>query len=604
MKSLFGTVSKCIVIYCFLTRYSVAGAQGDASVPPDRYQADQAARALVKRASFPNDPFLLSRGAVLQESPSGPPRHLQGELSEKDKFSLTSESTLTFTISGDHVLASITDGRWHLGGTLKIEFAGRYEPHENAIFPLFTPAVKSIDGRFDRVVLPPGWRYELEYDDGAKTVTLCNLRPDRVPAFPGAEGFGKYTIGGRGGKVLEVTNLNDSGTGSLRWACEAAEPRIVVFRTSGTIALKSKLQIKNPYITIAGQTAPGDGICLRDYMMEFETDHVIIRYMRFRLGDVSGQESDSFGGQGHYAIIDHCSASWSVDETFSINKASNLTVQWCMVTESLHNSIHKKGKHGYGGLWGGPGGSWHHNILAHHASRNPRASGNEESGLMDFRNNVIYNWGFNSAYGGEGWPRNWINNYYKYGPGTNKDVRSRIFIQQDPQSKMYASGNFVWGYPEISADNWNGGIDFQTDQGASVATLRVYKPFIVAPVRTQEAEQAYELVLEHAGASLVRDAVDERIIKEIRTGTATYGETWRGGGEGIINSQSTVGGWPALASATAPQDTDHDGMPDVWEREHQLDAANPADGSDDRDADGYTNVEEYLNSLVPLPTGQ
>ena len=603
MKSLLGTIVKCIIIYCFLTIYS-AGAQDDASVPTDGYQADRAARALVKRGSFPNDPALLSRGVVLQERPSDSPRNLRGEAGENDRFSLTSESILTFTLSGDHVLASVDGGRWQLGGTLKIEFAGRYEPHESAVFPLFTPGAKSLDGRFDRVVLPPGWRYELEYDDEAKTVTLRNLRPDRAPAFPGAEGFGKYTIGGRGGKVYEVTNLNDSGHGSLRWACEAAEPRIVVFRTSGTIALKSKLQIKNPYITIAGQTAPGDGICLRDYMMEFETDHVIIRYMRFRLGDVSGQESDSFGGKGHYAIIDHCSASWSVDETFSINKASNLTVQWCMVTESLHNSIHKKGKHGYGGLWGGPGGSWHHNILAHHASRNPRASGNEESGLMDFRNNVIYNWGFNSAYGGEGWPRNWINNYYKYGPGTNENVRSRIFVQQYPNSKMYAVSNFIWGYPEISADNWNGGIDFQTDRGASMATLRVHEPFVVAPVRTQEATEAYELVLKNAGASLARDAVDKRIIYEIRTGTATYGKTWRGGSKGIINSQSTVGGWPALASAPAPKDTDHDGMPDAWERAHELDAGNPADGSEDRDSDGYTNAEEYLNSLVPSPIGR
>jgi hypothetical protein len=373
----------------------------------------------------------------------------------------------------------------------------------------------------------------------------------------------------------------------------------VVFRTSGTIALKSKLKIESPYITIAGQTAPGDGICLRDNMMEFETDHVNIRYMRFRLGDVSGQESDSFGGEGHYAIIDHCSASWSVDETFSINKASNLTAQWCMVTESLHDSIHKKGKHGYGGLWGGPGGSWHHNILAHHASRNPRASGNEESGLMDFRNNVIYNWGFNSAYGGEGWPRNWINNYYKYGPGTNESVRHRIFIQQDPRSKMYAAGNFVWGYPKISADNWNGGVDFQTDKGASIATLRVSEPFVVAPVRTQDAAEAYEMVLKNAGAGLVRDAVDKRIIEEIRTGTAACGETWRGGGKGIINSQAAAGGWPALASLPAPRDDDHDGMPDAWELAHGLDAADPADGPQDRDGDGYTNLEEYLNSLVP-----
>jgi len=223
---------------------------------------------------------------------------------------------------------------------------------------------------------------------------------------------------------------------------------------------------------------------------------------------------------------------------------------------------------------------------------------------MDFRNNVIYNWGFNSAYGGEGWPRNWINNYYKYGPGTNESVRSRIFIQHDPNSKMYAAGNFVWGYPKISVDNWDGGIDFQTDRGASIATLRVHEPFVVAPVCTQEATKAYELVLNNAGASLSRDAVDRRIIHEIKTGTATYNETGQGGYKGIINSQSTVGGWPVLESAPAPEDTDHDGMPDFWERVHKLDAVNPADGSEDRDGNGYTNVEEYLNSLVTLPIGQ
>jgi hypothetical protein len=399
--------------------------------------------------------------------------------------------------------------------------------------------------------------------------------------------------------VYEVTNLNDSGPGSLREACEAKEPRTVVFRVSGTIALQSPLKIKNSFLTIAGQTAPGDGICVRNYKTSFEADHLILRYLRFRLGDEARQESDSFGGDGQYVIIDHCSASWSVDETFSINKASNLTTQWCMVAESLYDSVHKKGKHGYGGLWGGPGGSWHHNLLAHHSSRNPRASGNKESGLMDFRNNVIYNWGFNSSYGGEGWPRNWVNNYYKYGPATRQNVRHRIFIQEDPRSQAFTQGNSVWGFPAISADNWDGGIDFTAQRGASMATLRVDQPFVVAPVRTQEASAAYELVLKHAGASLARDAVDARIMEEVRTGTAHFGETWEGGGKGIINSPKAVGGWPQLKSIPAPADADHDGMPDAWELAHGLDSKNPSDGPQDQDDDGYTNLEEYLNSLVP-----
>ena len=542
MSCMRDTVLKCAIVLWVL-----ASVHSSLAAAPDKCPADEAARTLVRLAGFPNDPVLLSRGVLLRQKASDSLRRLQEPIDRNEEFTLSSDSTMTFTISGDHVLASVTGGRWHLRGTLEVEFAGRYEPHKAAVFTRFASGPKSFDGRFERVVLPAGWLYDLQYDREAGTVTLRNLRPDRAAAFPGAEGFGKYTLGGRGGKVYEVTNLDDSGPGSLRWACQAAGPRTVVFRTSGTIALKSKLKIENPYITIAGQTAPGDGICLRDNMMEFETDHVIVRYMRFRLGDAAGQESDSFGGEGHYAIIDHCSAGWSVDETFSINKASNLTVQWCMVTESLHDSIHKKGKHGYGG---------------------------------------------------EGWPRNWINNYYKYGPGTNESVRHRIFIQQDPRSKMYAAGNFVWGYPKISADNWNGGIDFQTDKGASIATLRVSEPFVVAPVRTQDAAEAYETVLKNAGASLVRDAIDKRIIEEIRTGTATYGETWRGGGKGIINSQTAAGGWPALASLPAPRDDDHDGMPDTWELAHGLDAADPADGPQDRDRDGYTNLEEYLNSLV------
>jgi hypothetical protein len=292
-----------------------------------------------------------------------------------------------------------------------------------------------------------------------------------------------------------------------------------------------------------------------------------------------------------------------VDETFSINKASNLTVQWCMVTESLYHSIHKKGNHGYGGLWGGPGGSWHHNILAHHSSRNPRASGNADSGLMDYRNNVIYNWGFNSAYGGELWPRNWINNYYKAGPATSANVRHRIFLQKDPRGKMFAAGNYVHGFPAITADNWQGGIDFAPDGEATEATLRARQPFAVAPVTTQTAEAAYAVALAHAGCSLVRDPVDARIVEEIRTGTARFGATYQGGSKGIIDSQRDVGGWPELRALPAPVDTDHDGMPDEWERAHGLDPRDPADGARSAGGDGYTQLELYLNSLVLPPAG-
>ncbi len=499
----------------------------------------------------------------------------------------------------DHeVLRPVTGGRVRLAGALEVRFTGRIQPHEASVFSLIGPGVESLEGTFDRVILPDGWLGDVSYDAQARSVTLRNLRPSHAPAFPGVEGFGKYTVGGRGGKVIEVTNLHDAGPGSFRAAVSAKGPRTVVFRVSGTIALESELKIREPYLTIAGQTAPGDGICIKNYQVNFDTSQVIMRYLRFRPGDEKGKEQDAFGGAGNQIVVDHCSASWGVDETFSINKAANLTVQWCLVSESLYHSLHKKANHGYGGLWGGPGGSWHHNILAHHSSRNPRASGNVDSGLMDYRNNVIYNWGFNSAYGGELWPRNWINNYYKSGPATDDKVRGRIFLQKDPRGKMFAAGNFVAGFPAISADNWNGGINFAPDGEATEKTLRVDRPFVVAPVTTQSAEVAYGLVLAQAGASLVRDAVDRRVVEEIRTGTATFGASYKGGGKGIIDSQKDVGGWPELRSLPAPVDTDHDGVPDVWEQAHGLNPQDPADGPRSTTPGGYSNLERYLNSLV------
>ena len=487
-------------------------------------------------------------------------------------------------------------GSWQLSGTLKVTFEGRILPHEGSVIELCGHDVKQVKGCFDKVVLPDGWLGEISYNDKPPLVVLKNFRPDRQPAFPSAEGFGKYTIGGRGGRIIEVTNLNDSGEGSFRAACMANGPRTIVFRTSGTIALNTGLTIKNPYITIAGQTAPGDGICLRDCQVKFDTENIIVRYLRMRPGDLKGKELDGFGGNGNYAMIDHCSVSWGIDEVLSINKASNFTVQWCMATESLYDSVHHKGKHGYGGLWGGPGGSWHHNILAHHSSRNPRVSGNADSGLMDFRNNVVYNWGFNSAYGGELWPRNFINNYYKYGPATKENVRRRIFVQKDPKGRMYADGNFVWGYPAISTDNWNGGIDFDKNGEATIETLRALKPYSVAPVTTQTAEAAFESVLQQAGCSLKRDPVDARIVDEIRNGKATYGKSWAGGGKGIIDSQADVGGWPELKSEAAVPDDDHDGMDDRWELAKGLNPNDSTDGNAIKD--GYTNLEHYLNSLV------
>ena len=505
---------------------------------------------------------------------------------------------LVFEVTHDEVLNPVTTGRWDLAGKIiELKFSGRIEPHENTTWSLFRGDAAAV-GRPAGVVLPGGWRFD-HGEDSAGRPLVRNLRPDRPPAFPGAEGFGKYTSGGRGGRVIEVTHLGDRGPGSFRDAVMAKGPRTIVFRVSGNIELESELKIREPFLTIAGQTAPGDGVCVKNYQVNFETQHMIIRYLRFRPGDEKGKEQDAFGGGGDHILIDHCSVSWGVDETLSINKASNLTVQWCLVTESLYHSIHKKGNHGYGGLWGGPGGSFHHNILAHHTSRNPRASGNADSGLLDFRNNVVYNWGFNSAYGGELWPRNWINNFYKSGPATDDKVRHRIFLQKDARGRMFAAGNHVEGSPAISADNWSGGIDFAPDGDATPATLRVNTPYVVAPVATQSARAACDAALAHAGCSLSRDAVDRRIVEEIRTGTAHHGASYKGGGKGIIDSQRDVGGWPELRSRPAPIDSDHDGMPDDWERAHGLSPNDPADGAKVAGADGYTHLELYLNSLAP-----
>jgi hypothetical protein len=384
---------------------------------------------------------------------------------------------------------------------------------------------------------------------------------------------------------------------------EATGPRTIVFRVSGNIDLASKLVIRNNDVTIAGQTAPGDGICVRYYSFGIDADNVIIRYVRFRLGDEKKVESDAFTGEEHdHIMIDHCSASWSVDECMSFYKNRNFTMQWCLDSESLYHSVHSKGNHGYGGIWGGMGASFHHNLLAHHSSRNPRFSGGRDLAdpteeLVDHRNNVIYNWGFNSAYGGEVGKQNMIANYYKYGPATRSDVRYRIVEPYDNVGRWYIAENFFWGtganISRVNANNWSGGVQGDFAQG-----VKADAPFPAAPVATHTAENAYELVLADAGASLPkRDSLDLRIVSEVRNGKATYGGSFAGPTAGIIDSQTAVGGWPVLNSLPAPADTDHDGMPDVYENDHGLMFNDPIDGAQDSDGDGYTNLEEYLNDL-------
>jgi hypothetical protein len=418
----------------------------------------------------------------------------------------------------------------------------------------------------------------------------------KLPAFPGAEGFGALTVGGRGGRVIEVTNLDDSGPGSLRQACDANGPRIVVFRVGGTIELKKPIGVRNPCITIAGQTAPGDGICLKGYPFNAAADQVIVRFIRVRPGDIADEEMDALWSIGHSDMIfDHISSSWSIDECLSVTrKGKNITVQNCIAAESLCRSVHSKGNHGYGGIWAPDTGTFHHNLLADHSSRNPRFAG---SIVLDHRNNVIFNWGFNSAYGGENANVNMVNNYYKPGPATRDDIRGRI-VSPAMTGRWYIEGNLVEGSPQISADNWNGGV--QTREKIDLSTLRVRTPFPAPPVRTQSAKDAYEIVLRTAGCVLPkRDAVDLRIIEQVRTGKATTGKTFDGGGNGIIDSQEDVGGWPQLKGGPAPVDTDHDGMPDEWEKKCGLNPNDASDGAKDADSDGYTNVEEYLNVTNP-----
>lgn len=436
-------------------------------------------------------------------------------------------------------------------------------------------------------------------------------------AFPGAEGFAMGITGGRGGKIIKVTNLNDNGTGSLRAAIAETGKRIIVFEVSGTIALNSRINITNNDITIAGQTAPGDGICLRNYNVDVSADNVIIRFMRFRMGDVAQVEGDAIGGRFRKNImIDHCSMSWSTDECVSFYANENFTMQWCLIGESLRNSVHGKGNHGYGGIWGGKKASFHHNLLAHHDSRNPRLG--EEAGkafaltdLVDLRNNVIYNWANNSAYGGEAMNVNIVNCYYKPGPATSKRQRI-VSIDKNKIAgtevyniwgKFFIDGNVAEGSPNVLADNWTNGVynQFHSSYGtvseADKAAMRLAAPLnIENNVKTHTAADAYERVLNYTGASLKRDAVDLRIIQNVRNGSFSAPGS-NGSTNGIIDTQSDVGGWPELKSTAALKDTDGDGIPDDWETANGLNP-NVSNAGKKTLHTVYDDIEMYINSLV------
>lgn len=429
-----------------------------------------------------------------------------------------------------------------------------------------------------------------------------------TPAFPGAEGFGASATGGRGKAVYIVTNLDDDGPGSLRDALSEGD-RTVVFEVSGTIFLKSRLKLAHPNVTIAGQTAPGDGICLAGHELFItDTRNVIVRYLRLRPGDVERVEADALTiWNSQHVIIDHCSLSWSTDSLNDVVKGSgNVTVQWCILSEPLNQSVHVKGAHGYGTGWDGRilsqpdgtktggGGSYHHNLIAHAASRAPRIGYfNQGRGLIDTRNLVIYNSG--ASYGGETDDFNYVNNYYRPGPSSEgQRTRGEIFSVWSDDSRMFHAGNVYEGVGE-GAEDEPGFIAFKQGANANGAAKAmptaevcvVPEPFDVASVETQSAKEAYQLVLDRAGATLPkRDVVDLRIIQDVKDRTGR-----------LINSQEDVGGWPELKSATAPVDSDRDGMPDEWERSQQLDPDDPADGAT-IGVEGYSNLERYLDSLV------
>ena len=449
-------------------------------------------------------------------------------------------------------------------------------------------------------------------------------------AFPGAEGGGMYTTGGRGGKVIHVTTLADSGTGSLRAALNESGTRTIVFDVAGIIELKSALTIKNGNVTIAGQTAPGDGICIKNYDMKFENaDNIIIRYIRFRMGDEAKREADALWGRyNRNIIIDHCSMSWSTDECSSFYANEFFTMQWCILTESLRNSVHGKGTHGYGGIWGGKNASFHHNLLANHDSRNPRIDHPQiygdyvstHRGNVDYRCNAVYNWGSNLTYGGEdGW-FNIVNNYYKPGPASTD---RKYFVDAygsyikdgvtyaDSYPVMYLSGNVNTDHPDMGAANdvstiyWHNGASYGNYNTLSDVPLAICGPQqkdVYTTVHT--AEDSFSQICMYAGASLKRDSVDERACNDAVNGTATFKDGGNGSRNGIIDTQTAVGGWPVYSATseeiTNVKDSDGDGMPDRFEKEFSLDATDPSDANAmTLDQYGrYTNLEMYLHYLV------
>ena len=447
-------------------------------------------------------------------------------------------------------------------------------------------------------------------------VPTIDSYPELVAACQHIQGGGKNVTGGEGGAIYRVSSLEDSTdpntglpvAGTLRYAVTQTGARRVIFTVSGTIHLNMDLRIKNGNITIDGQSAPGDGICIADYPLVINADNVIVRFLRVRLGDASNTEADAVSVNNSTGVVlDHLSCSWSVDECVSCYGNTDFTMQYCIVSESLKESVHGKGSHGYGGIWGGTNASFHHNLLAHHDSRNPRFDhdyvNTQCAGPIDFVNNVVYNWGGNAAYGGEGTNKgaggrhiNFVNNYYKPGPSTNSKVQTRLVdpwtscsnCEASPGGtvqapKIFLEGNTMSSSTEVTRDNWKG----STKMKAIAGTDTRWIDGLTALKDEQPADEAYLTVLAKAGCSLHRDAVDVRICRDVENGTGA-----------LINSQSQVGGWPELAAEARPTDTDYDGIPDAWETQYGLDPADPLDARAITLVTGYTNLEVYMRYLV------
>lgn len=350
--------------------------------------------------------------------------------------------------------------------------------------------------------------------------------------------------------------------------------------------MKSPLRINNDNITIAGQSAPGDGICLKDYPLIVNASNVIIRYVRVRVGDRYRLDSDGLSG-GRYGqknvILDHISVSWSIDECLSIYKTENLTVQWCLVTHSLNSSVHTKGNHGFGGIWGGYKATFHHNLLANHASRNPRFSSVDGTKWVDYRNNVVYNWGFKTAYGGGHHGEiNMVGNYYKPGPASQH--HRLLDVAEDGTGRYYVAENVMEGDDTVTYDNHRAVMDR--------FSCLVDSPFPYEPIEEDIPVVAYHKILKEVGCSFSRDMYDKEVLRQVKKGLGTFGL------KGIINSPKEVGGWPVLKVGKPLRDTDADGMPDVWERRYGLNADDASDASTYTLDKNYTNIEIYLNGLL------